>query len=96
MSCSSTHKLVALVACGRGLDLGAVWVVGRCDGLYRVHTHASPAVPCFMGDQWEMVCCMATQCLMTMVIFTMYQTHNLETLPTVAESDGRAWDSAVS
>ena len=25
MSCSSTHKLVALVACGRGLDLGCGW-----------------------------------------------------------------------
>ena len=26
------------------------WVVG---GLYFTHIHASPAVPCFMGAQWE-------------------------------------------
>ena len=38
-------------------DQGCVWwVVG---GLYFTHIHASPAVPCFMGAQWEVVCCMA-------------------------------------
>ena len=33
--------------------------------------------------------------LMTMVIFTMLQTHDLPP-PTAAEADGRAWDRAVS
>ena len=38
-------------------DQGCGWWVVR--GLYCAHTHASPAVPCFMGAQWEVVCCMA-------------------------------------
>ena len=35
-----------------------LWVVD-CDGLYRVHTHASHAVPCFIKAQLGMKCCMA-------------------------------------
>ena len=33
------------------VSIWAVWVVG-CDGLYRVHTHASPAVSCLIRAQW--------------------------------------------
>ena len=33
------------------VSIWAVWVVG-CHGLYRVHTHASPAVSCLISAQW--------------------------------------------
>ena len=41
-----THRIRAVC--------GGLWEVYYC-----THIHASPAVPCFMGAQWEVVCCMA-------------------------------------
>ena len=87
MSSSSTLKLVALVACGR--TGSGLWVVGCIAPIFMLPllSHASSE----LSGRW----CAAWHSLMTMVIFTMHQTHDLPPL-TAAEADGRAWDRAVS
>ena len=75
MSCSSTLKLVALVACGRtGQGFRAVG-----SGLWEVCIAPISMLPLLSHASWELSgrWCAAWHSLMTMVIFTMHQTHDL-------------------
>ena len=91
MSCSSTLKLVALVACGR--TGSGLWVVA----LWEVCIAPIFMLPLLSHASWELSgrWCAAWHSLVTMITFTMHQTHDLPPL-TAAEADGRAWDRAVS
>ena len=67
-------------------------------GLWEVCISPIFMLPLLSHASWELSgrWCAAWHSLMTMVIFTMHQTHDLPPPPTVAEADGRAWDRAVS
>ena len=75
MSCSSTLKLVALVACGR--TGSGLWVVG-C-GRSQVCIAPISMLSLLSHASWELSgrWCAAWHSLMTMVIFTMHQTHDM-------------------
>ena len=94
MLCSSTHKLVALVACGCGLDLGCVG-----GGLSWSVSCPYPCFPCcIMPHKSSMGINAAWHSLISMVIIVMHRTHDRLwlTLWTAEEANGGAWNIAVA
>ena len=94
MLCSSTHKLVALVACGCGLDLGCVG-----GGLSWSVSCPYPCFPCcIMPHKSSMGITAAWHSLISMFIIVMHRTHDRLwlTLWTAEEANGGAWNIAVA